>query len=66
MPVEVHEVENSAKLLVPAIFSHANGSVLSFLDEFGAVESLAEVHNEPHSLNGMTRVHVAAVHAINE
>ena len=62
----VHEIEDAAELLVPAVFDLCKADVYSLLYEFGTLEALAEVHDKPHRLDGMTGVELAAVEAIDE
>lgn len=45
---EVHEVEDAAVFFIPAVFNHLKSGFFCFFDEFGTVETLAEIHEEPH------------------
>ena len=62
----IHEVEDTTMLLVPSIFGFCQGDLTSLLDEFRTIESLTQVHNKPHSLNSMTRIHQATIHAVHK
>ena len=62
----VHEVEDASELLVPPVLDFGEADVHRFPDEFRASEALAEVHDEPHRLDGMAGVELAAVEAIDE
>ena len=66
MAEAVHEVEDAAELLVPAVLYFLEADINSLLDEFGTAEALAEVHDKPHSLDGVAGVELAAVEAVNE
>lgn len=64
--VAIHEVEDASILFVPAVFQHLQCRVLGFHHQFGAVEALAQVHDEPHGLDGVAGIHVAAFEAVHQ
>ena len=62
----IHEVEDAAVLLVPTVLSLAKGDVNGFVDKVLTTETLAEVHDEPHGFDGVTRIQEASLVAVHQ
>ena len=62
----VHKVEYASVLLVPAVFGFVEGYAGGPLYQVGAAEAFAEVHNEPHSFDGVAGIELPAVEAVDE
>ena len=66
MAETIHEVEDAAELLVPAVLNLLQTYLDSLLDELGTIQALAEVHDKPHRFDGMAWIELATVEAIDE
>ena len=62
----VHEVEDTAILLVPTILCLSQGYLHSLLYKCLVAQTLSEIHDEPHGFDGMTGIEQTAVHAIHK
>ena len=63
---EVHEVEDAAELLVPSVLHLLEADFHCLMDEFGPVQTLAQIHDKPHGFDGVAGVEFAAVEAVNQ
>src|SRR5690554_573209 len=64
--LSVHKIEDSAILLVPTVLNHFNCCLYRLLDELWTVESLAQIHDEPHRFDGMSRIDQSSVEGVGE
>lgn len=62
----VHEVEDAAILLVPTVLHLAQGNVNGFLDKVFPAQTLPQIHNEPHGLDGVTGILQTAFVAVHQ
>ena len=65
MAQAVHEIENAAVLLVPAILGFVERNLHGLLNEVLPSEAFAQVHDEPHGLDGMAGVELPTLEAVN-
>ena len=62
----VHKVEYTTILLVPSILNFLQTDVHRLPDEFRTLQTLTEVHDKPHGFDGMTRIELPTVEAVNK
>lgn len=62
----VHEIEQAAVLLVPAIFSRVERDLYGLVDQRPVVEPHAEVHDEPHSFERVAGIDLPAFERVGE
>jgi len=65
-PFPVHKIENTAVFFVPAIFERFERCLHRFSDQLRPVHPLAQVHDKPHCLDGVSRIHEPAVEGVGE
>ena len=60
----VHEIEDAAVLLVPAIVYHAEGNVHALVDNILPMQPDTQVHHEPQGFQVVPGIHAAAFEAV--